>query len=56
MYEDSRNVIRGGEIGKRKDGWKNGEVGAKERVREIETQTESERTNVNLDGLDTRTV
>lgn len=56
MSEDSRNVIRGGEIGERKDRWKKGEVGTKERVREIEAETESERSNVNLDGLDTRTV
>lgn len=56
LSEDSRNVIQGGEIGERKDRWKKGEVGAKERAREVEAQTESERTNVNLDGLDTRTV
>lgn len=32
------------------------EVGAKERARDVEVETERERTNVNLDGLDTRTV
>lgn len=56
MYEDSRNVIRGGEIGERKDGWKKGEVGAEERERDTEAEAESERASVNLDGLDTRTV
>lgn len=56
LSEDSRNVIRGGEIGERKDRWKKGEVGTMERAREIEAETESERSNVNLDGLDTRTV
>lgn len=39
LSEDSRNVIRGGEIGERKDRWKKGEVGEEERAREIEAET-----------------